>query len=152
LEGNFPSLYANRITPALQDSVKLNTGKEFSGKGIASSKQIIIADADILTNKIARNEQGEMVPMTMGMLPYDEFQFANKSFYLNAISYLNEPAGLLDSRNKTIVLRILDKQKLTNARLYWQIAIVLGPLFILALFFVIFTRLRKKQFAVAINI
>jgi ABC-2 type transport system permease protein len=152
LEGNFSSLYANRITPALQDSIKRYTGKEFSGKGVASSKQIVIADADILTNKITRNEQGEMVPMTMGMLPYDEFQFANKSFYLNAISYLNEPAGLLDSRNKTIVLRLLDKQKLTKARIYWQFSIVLGPLFILALFFVTFTRLRKKQFAVAINI
>ncbi len=152
LEGNFSSLYANRITQALQDSIKLNTGREFSGKGNASSKQIIIADADILTNKLARNEQGEMAPMTMGMLPYDEFQFANKSFYLNAISYLNEPADLLDSRNKTIVLRLLDKQKLENARLYWQLAIVLGPLFILALFFVIFTRLRKKQYAIAINI
>ena len=148
LEGSFSSLYANRISPALQDSIKLYTGKDFSGKGIASSKQIVIADADILTNKIARNDNGEQVPMTMGMLPFDEFQFANKSFYLNAISYLNEPAGLLDSRNKTIVLRLLDKQKLANGRLYWQLAIVFGPLFILALFFVIFTRLRKNQYAV----
>jgi hypothetical protein len=60
---------------------------------------------------------------------------------------LNEPSGLLDSRNKTIVLRLLDQQKLANARLYWQFALVLGPLFILALFFVIFTGLRKKQYA-----
>jgi gliding-associated putative ABC transporter substrate-binding component GldG len=147
LEGSFSSLYTNRLTQALQDSIKLNTGKDFLGKGIAFSKQIVIADADILTNKMAKNANGETVPMIMGMLPYDEFQFANKSFYLNVISYLNEPSGLLDSRNKTIVLRLLDQQKLANARLYWQFALVLGPLFILALFFVIFTGLRKKQYA-----
>ena len=146
LEGSFSSLYTNRLTQALQDSIKLNTGKYFLGKGIAFSKQIVIADADILTNKMAKNANGETVPMIMGMLPYDEFQFANKSFYLNVISYLNEPSGLLDSRNKTIVLRLLDQQKLANARLYWQFALVLGPLFILALFFVIFTGLRKKQY------
>jgi ABC-2 type transport system permease protein len=147
LEGRFPSLYTNRITQSLQDSLKSNTGKAFLSNGIAASKQIVIADADILTNKIAKTANGELAPMTMGMLPYEEFQFANKSFYLNAIAYLNEPAGLLDSRNKTIVLRLLDKQKLIDARLFWQLALIIGPLLILAFFFGIWTRFRKKQYA-----
>lgn len=148
LEGNFSSLYANRITPALQDSIKLNMGRDFLSKGITTSKQIVIADADVLTNKTVRNSNGDIVPMNMGMLPYDEFQFANNSFYLNAISYLNEPAGLLDSRNKTIVLRLLDKQKLSNARIYWQLLLVIGPILLLALFFAIWTSMRKKEYAV----
>jgi ABC-2 type transport system permease protein len=147
LEGRFPSLYTNRITQSLQDSLKSNTGKAFLSNGIAASKQIVIADADILTNKIAKTANGELAPMTMGMLPYEEFQFANKSFYLNAIAYLNEPAGLLDSRNKSIVLRLLDKQKLIDARLFWQLALIIGPLLILAFFFGIWTRFRKKQYA-----
>jgi hypothetical protein len=84
----------------------------------------------------------------MGMLPYEEFQFANKSFYLNAISYLNEPEGLLDSRNKIIVLRLLDKQKLATSKLYWQCILLIAPLLLLVLFFSIWIRLRKGQFAV----
>ncbi len=147
LEGNFTSLFANRVTQSMQDSIKINSGKDYLSKGVLSSKQIVIADADILTNKIAKNTNGELVPMTMGMLPYEEFQFANKSFYLNAISYLNEPAGLLDSRNKTIVLRLLDKQKLTESRRLWQLALMLFPLILLVLFYSVWTRWRKKQFA-----
>ena len=147
LEGNFASLYANRISASMQDSIKINTGKDFLSKGVMLSKQIVMTDADIITNKVAANSNGEMEPMPMGMLPYEEFQFANKSFYLNAISYLNEPAGLLDSRNKTIVLRLLDKQKLATSKWYWQCILLIAPLLLLVLFFSIWTRYRKGQFA-----
>ena len=147
IEGNFASLYANRISASMQDSIKINTGKDFLSKGAMLSKQIVMTDADIITNKVSANSNGEMEPMPMGMLPYEEFQFANKSFYLNAISYLNEPAGLLDSRNKTIVLRLLDKQKLATSKLYWQCILLIAPLLLLVLFFSIWTRYRKGQFA-----
>jgi gliding-associated putative ABC transporter substrate-binding component GldG len=147
LEGNFASLYANRISASMQDSIKMNTGKDYLSKGAMLSKQIVITDADIITNKVAANSNGEMEPMPMGMLPYEEFQFANKSFYLNAISYLNEPSGLLDSRNKTIVLRLLDKQKLATSKWYWQCILLIAPLLLLVLFFSIWTRYRKGQFA-----
>ncbi len=147
LEGNFNSLFANRISSAWQDSLKLNTGKDFMAKSNTSSKQIIIADADILTNKNTRNENGELIPMPMGMLPMEEFQFANKSFYLNSIAYLNETDGLLDSRNKTIVLRLLDKEKLANNKLFWQLLLLIGPLLSLLIFYGIWTKYRKAQFA-----
>ena len=147
LEGNFNSLFANRISSAWQDSLKLNTGKDFMAKANTSSKQIIIADADILTNKNTRNENGELIPMPMGMLPMEEFQFANKSFYLNSIAYLNETDGLLDSRNKTIVLRLLDKDKLANNKLVWQLLLLIGPLLSLLAFYGIWTKYRKAQFA-----
>ena len=147
LEGNFSSLYANRISRSIQDSLKMNSGKDYLSKGIHPSKQIVITDADIITNKITKSADGAFVPLPMGMLPYEEFQFANNSFYLNAISYLNEPEGLLDSRNKTIVLRLLDKEKLASARLFWQVILLLGPLLVLLLFFSILARRRKAQFA-----
>ena len=147
LEGSFASLYANRISVSMQDSIKMNTGKDFLSKGTLQSKQIVITDADIITNKVAANSSGAMEPMPMGMLPYEEVQFANKSFYLNAISYLNEPAGLLDSRNKTIILRLLNKQKLATSKLYWQCVLLIAPLLLLFLFFSIWTRYRKGQFA-----
>ena len=147
LEGKFNSLYANRISMSLRDSIKFNTGNEYLPKGIAEAKQIVIADADIVTNKTTKDQNGETMPIPMGMLPFDEFQFANKNFYLNAISYLNEPLGLLDSRNKTIILRLLDREKIADSRLFWQIALLFGPIIILAVFFMIWTSFRKGQFA-----
>ena len=147
LEGRFNSLYANRISNELKDSILNKTGNAYLLKGITDSKQIIIADADIVTNKTTKDQNGELVPIPMGMLPFDEFQFANKSFYLNAISYLNEPVGLLDSRNKTIILRLLDKEKIADSRIFWQIALLFGPILILLVFFVIWSSYRKGQFA-----
>jgi ABC-2 type transport system permease protein len=111
------------------------------------SKQIVIADADIITNQTTKNNQGELMPLPMGMLPFEEYQFANRSFYLNAIAYLNEPEGLLESRNKTIILRMLDKEKLAQARVYWQVILLFGPLVLLLALFGIWTSYRKGQFA-----
>ena len=147
LEGDFNSLYANRISGSMRDSLKLNTGRDFIPKAIVASKQIILTDADIITNQISKSSEQGPLPLPMGMLPFEEYQFANRSFYLNAIAYLNEPAGLLDSRNKTIVLRLLDKEKLANTRIYWQVLLLLGPLLCLFLFYLIWSGYRKAQFA-----
>ncbi|MEN9697714.1 MAG: gliding motility-associated transporter substrate-binding protein GldG [Bacteroidota bacterium] len=147
LEGNFTSLYANRLSDALKDSIQINTGHSFLSRGIAQAKQIILSDADIVTNKVIKNEQGEMQALPMGMLPFDEYQFANKQFYLNAIALLTEPAGLLESRNKTIVLRLLDKDRLENNKLVWQILLLLGPIVLLLLVATIWRHIRKGQFA-----
>ena len=147
LEGKFNSLYANRISSVVRDSFKIYTGHDFAAKGNVVSKQIVIADADIITNKTTKTQEGGLRPLPMGMLPFEEYQFANNSFYVNAIAALNEPAGLLESRNKVVVLRLLDKEKLANTRMYWQLALLVGPLLILWVVFGIWTRYRKGLFA-----
>ncbi|MEP7318764.1 MAG: Gldg family protein, partial [Panacibacter sp.] len=50
LQGNFTSLFANRLTKSIQDSVAHTSGKPFTGKAEKPSKQIVISDADIVTN------------------------------------------------------------------------------------------------------
>jgi hypothetical protein len=44
-------------------------------------------------------------------------------------------------------MRLLDKTKLEKSRTFWQLILILGPLFILAIFYVIWDTYRKKQFA-----
>jgi hypothetical protein len=83
----------------------------------------------------------------MGMLPFDEYQFANKNFYLNTIALLTEPAGLLESRNKTIVLRLLDKERLEQNRFFWQTLLVVGPVLLLMAISALWSQYRKRQFA-----
>ena len=84
----------------------------------------------------------------MGMIPYEEYQFANHDFFVNTIAYLNEPVGLLDSRRKVQILRLLNSQKVEENRILVQIILVLGPLLVLGLFFLIWTGYRKRQFAI----
>ena len=144
VEGKFPSLFSNRVSAVMLDSIKASTGKGYLEKGIASSKQVIISDADIFTNQV----DVKRGPLPMGMMPYEEYQFANHDFFVNTIAYLNEPTSLLASRSKQQVLRLLNRQKVEEHRVLVQFILVLGPLFLLGLFYLIWTGYRKRQFAI----
>jgi gliding-associated putative ABC transporter substrate-binding component GldG len=141
LEGKFNSLFANRISQAIMDSVKVQSGNTYEAQS-KGSKQVIIADADILTNKVDKNKG----PLGMGMLPLEEYRFANREFFQNTIQYLNEPSGLLESRNKSIVLRLLDSNKVQESRLLWQWVLLLGPLFVLTLLYFVGLKARQRRF------
>jgi hypothetical protein len=66
---------------------------------------------------------------------------------MNSIAYLNESTALLESRNKYVVLRLLDKQKVEAHRLFWQIAIIISPIIFLLIGFAIWAAYRKRRFA-----
>jgi gliding-associated putative ABC transporter substrate-binding component GldG len=140
-EGNFNSFFANRLSRVLKDSVQQNLGIAYLSKG-KPSKQIFISDADLFTNKVDKSNG----PLPMGMIPFESYQFANRDFFVNAIQYLNEPVGLLESRNKGIVLRLLDKTKVAENRLFWQWMLLIGPVVILSLFFYFWTQYRQRRF------
>ena len=143
LEGKFSSLYANRIPAAVKDSVLKNTGQVYQALASVNAKQIVIADADIFTNQVDKTRG----PLPMGMIPFEEYQFANHDFFMNSIAYLNESTALLESRNKYVVLRLLDKQKVEAHRLFWQIAIIASPIIFLLIGFAIWAAYRKRRFA-----
>ena len=143
LEGKFHSLFKNRITAALNDSIVKNTGRSFLAEGVNMGKQIVISDADIFTNSVDKTKG----PLPMGMIPFEDYQFANNVFFTNCISYLNEPIDLLESRNKTLVLRQLNKDKIEQYRLFWQLFLVLGPLLCLFIGYLGWNNYRKRQFA-----
>jgi ABC-2 type transport system permease protein len=143
LEGKFKSPFANRINAATKDSVLLNTGKAYLQKGNQFSKQVVIADADILTNSISSSG-----PLPMGMIPMENYQFGNRTFFTNAIAYLNEPEELMTARDKEWVVRTLNKEKVSANRLFWQILLTAVPLILLWLAYYTGLRIRKGQFAV----
>ena len=140
-EGSFNSFFANRLSQVLKDSVQQNLGIAYLSKG-KPSKQIFISDADLFTNKVDKSNG----PLPMGMIPFESYQFANRDFFVNSIQYLNEPVGLIESRNKGIVLRLLDKTKVAESRLFWQWMLLLGPVAILSLFFYFWTQYRQRRF------
>jgi gliding-associated putative ABC transporter substrate-binding component GldG len=145
LEGKFHSLFANRLVPALKDSVQQALGHPFAELSTESTKQIVVADADIVTNTVS-NTTG---PMPMGMLPLENYRFANREFFLNCVDYLVSNSGIFESRNKDITLRLLDKQKVTAQRSLWQLVNIGIPVLLVLLFGTILQWRRKNKFAAA---
>jgi len=142
LEGKFQSLFANRVGVDLMDSVERTTCKPFQRAALKEGKQIVVSDADIVTNALS-NTTG---PLPMGELPFEGYRFANREFFLNCIDYLVSNNGLFESRNKTIVLRLLDKEKIASQKTTWQFINIVTPLLALAIAGGIIQWRRKKKY------
>jgi gliding-associated putative ABC transporter substrate-binding component GldG len=145
LEGQFKSAFTGRLTSSLMDSVQLATGKAFITNSIKAAKQIVLSDADLITNFV----DAQKGPLPMGMIPYEGVQFANPVFFQNAIAYLNEPISLLEARKKNLVLRRLDAGKVAENRLWIQLVLLLGPLFLLGIGYWGAFYFRQSRFAVS---
>jgi gliding-associated putative ABC transporter substrate-binding component GldG len=145
LEGQFKSAFTGRLSTSLMDSVQLASGKAFITNGNKPAKQIVLSDADLITNFV----DAQKGPLTMGMIPYEGVQFANPVFFQNAIAYLNEPVSLLEARKKNLVLRRLDPGKVAENRLWIQLVLLIGPLFLLGLGYCGAFYFRQSRFAVS---
>ncbi len=143
LEGQFRSAFTGRVTQSLIDSVQMATGKAFITSGNKASKQIVLSDADLITNFV----DAQKGPLPMGMIPYENVQFANPVFFQNAIAYLNEPVSLLEARKKNLVLRRLDPGKVAENRLWIQLVLLIGPLLLLGLGYWGVYYYRQSRFA-----
>jgi ABC-2 type transport system permease protein len=65
---------------------------------------------------------------------------------INTIDYLLDDIGLLQLRNKTLKIKILDKQKAFKERTLWQFLNVILPLILLFVFGFVFNYLRRKKY------
>jgi ABC-type uncharacterized transport system involved in gliding motility auxiliary subunit len=73
--------------------------------------------------------------------------YANKEFMLNSVNYLLDDNGLINIRNKVVVLPLLDKQQVYDDYTITQIINVGLPIVILGLFGLLFTFLRKRKYS-----
>ncbi|MES2329485.1 MAG: gliding motility-associated ABC transporter substrate-binding protein GldG [Bacteroidota bacterium] len=142
LEGKFHSLYSNRVSTTVLDSVQRVTGKPFLNSGIKESKQIVVSDADIVTNSVS-NTAG---PLPMGELPFENYRFANREFLLNSIDYITSTNQLFEARNKDFVLRLLDKAKVEEQKTLWQFINIALPVILVILSGMFFQWQRKRKY------
>lgn len=143
MEGKFTSLYANRFTNQMKDSVQQLTGVPYLAAGIKESEQIVISDADIVTNVVTQTDGA----LPMGMQQFENVQFANREFFLNCMDYLVGDVGVLETRNKDFTLRLLDKNKVQEEKLIWQLVNIIFPVLLVILMGVIIQLIRKKHYA-----
>ncbi len=144
LEGKFNSLFSNRLPKTVMDSVQASTGKPYLAVANKAGKQIVVADGDLVTNEVS-NTTG---PLPMGLIQMENYRFANKAFFLNSIDYLSADNALFESRNKTVVLRLLNKQLLQEQKTFWQIVNVLLPVAVVFLTGFLFQWWRKERYSI----
>ena len=118
------------------------TGKPFLAKAIKDGKQIVVSDADIVTNTVSPTTG----PLAMGLLPFENYRFANREFFLNSIDYLVSNNNLFESRNKDFVLRLLDKVKVETQKTNWQFINVVMPIVVVIIAGILFQWRRKKKY------
>lgn len=141
LEGKFQSLYSNRITKDIEN--KLNAaGIPFLASVTVDNSMVVVADGDIALNPITQQDG----PLTMGMNPFTKQQYANKEFLLNALEYLTDDSGILETRGKDYSLRLIDKSAYEGKKIYWQIANIIIPIIFMMLFIYIYQFIRKRKF------
>lgn len=133
LEGNFHSVYENRVLP-FKDPAFKTTGK--------AGKMVVISDGDIVKNQLDKNYQ----PMELGYDKWTNNLYDNKGFLMNAVNYLLDDNGLINIRSKDVDLPLLDKQKVYDGYTTTQLITVGLPVVVLALFGLLFTFLRKRKY------
>lgn len=147
LEGKFTSLYRNRASRSQLDSLAA-AGSSFLAEGNGNGKIIVVADGDMVLNDVSPKEG----PLPMGLNFYTvgsqfEYQFANREFLLNCLEYLVNKPGIIETRNKDIVLRLLDGQKVKEQKTTWQFINIALPVLLVILFGWLYQGLRKRKYA-----
>ena len=136
-------MYSNRLPASTADSLKNVFKQPFLSQAAIENKMIVISDADIAANVVTQNEG----PLAMGTNQFTKTQYANRDFIVNCIEYLTNPSGILSTRSKTFVLRLLDPAKTEEEKTKWQIINVGVPVVIILIFAFIYQAIRNRKFA-----
>jgi gliding-associated putative ABC transporter substrate-binding component GldG len=137
LEGSFSSLFKNRFLPqGVDQATVLGESKH--------TKLIVVADGDIIRNEVNPRSR---LPQPLGFYPFTNYTFANRELLMNALAYLTEDNGLIQARSKQIKIRPLDRERVKEERLKWQVINLGVPILLLIVFGVIRAYWRKNKFA-----
>jgi ABC-2 type transport system permease protein len=142
LEGEFSSLYENRVSPRM-DSMLRSINMPFIAQSTPTA-MIVVSDGDIAASSTRYNDA-----FPLGFNRFENYTYGNKDFLFNCIEYLLDKKGIAASRTKEAKLRLLDKVAIKEGRTYYQFINVVLPILILALFGFIFNFLRKRKYAKA---
>ena len=143
LEGNFRSLYANRIRESLKDSFARFYQQPILNSAEKSARIIVCADGDVVLNDL--DERGR--PLPLGFSKDINYTFANAEFLSNCIEYCVNPGGILEARSKDYSLRLLDPEKTEDDRIFWQFINVGLPLAVMLICGLIFQYIRKRKYS-----
>ena len=137
LEGNFRSDFKNRPVPVgVTDNIQ-------RADESVPTKMVVISDGDILKNQVS----ADGLPYPLGYDRYSQETYGNKNLLLNIADYLTDDSGLIALRSKEIKLRLLDKAKIHDEKLFWQLINTVLPLLLVLIFAIFQHYVRKRKYA-----
>ncbi|SDF07945.1 gliding motility-associated ABC transporter substrate-binding protein GldG [Chitinophaga filiformis] len=145
LEGQFTSLFRNRLDENAHQAIQRASGRPFKNNSDSINKMIVASDADLITNAFSQKSG----PLQMGVNLYDQSMvYANRDFLLNSLGYLTHNTGIMDARNKELTLRLLNPEKVKQEKSKWQAICFIVPIGLVLLFAAIFQFIRQRKFEV----
>lgn len=133
LEGKFTSAYATRS--------ERNSYPHFKTQS-PENKMLVVADGDIARNQIWKGK-----PLPLGEDLLTNSHYGNAQFLRNALDYLLDDSNLMELRDRTIEVRLLDRQRIDEEKSNWQWFNLLLPLGISGIFGAGFYFLRRQSFS-----
>ncbi len=142
LEGSFDSYFKNKFLP---DTIKNSPLIGFKERG-KESRIIVVGDGDVAANLVYK---GKSLPLGMDRINrMNREVYANKTFLLNCMNYMLDDKGLLSVRSRDVTLRLLDRSKIKDHRLKWQLINTIGPIAYIIFFGFLSFWLRRRTYAV----
>jgi ABC-2 type transport system permease protein len=137
LEGRFKSDFMNRPIPeGITEKVQPLTQSK-------PAKIVVMSDGDIFKNQLGSDGS----PYPLGYDHYTHKSYGNKNLLLNLADYMTGDARLMALRSKEIQLRLLNRARIRNEKIYWQLVNTIGPLLIVLIFAIFQHYLRKRKYA-----
>jgi ABC-2 type transport system permease protein len=137
LEGKFISNWRNRPLPdSLKEQVSILPES-------TPTKMVVISDGDILKNQVG----GDGSPFPLGYDRYTQQTYGNRNLLLNIADYMTDDSGLIALRTKEIKIRLLNRARIRNEKLYWQLVNTAGPLALVLICAIFQHYIRKRKYA-----
>lgn len=139
LEGKFTSVFRNRIvdTSGFPEEIKDES---------VPGKMVVVADGGLIANRVNYSTQPPGIAEA-GNDRVSGITFGNREFLLNLIFYLNDEEGIMQLRNRSLSMRLLDKVRVREEKIFWQWLNVAAPLAFVVLLGLIFHKIRRYRFA-----
>lgn len=143
LEGEFESLYKNRLQPKGESGLLRMREKSLP------TQMVVVGDGDIISNQlnvVNRNlPRGQ--PLPLGYDQYTGQQYGNSDFLMNTMDYMLDESDLISIRSRELKIRMLNIARLENSRWFWQTLNTAVPILGVLLFGLIYNFLRRRKYA-----
>jgi ABC-2 type transport system permease protein len=140
LEGRFKSVFRNRMLNNLGiDAPDIIPESP-------ETRMMVFSDGNLMANKVRYNPGNEPSILPLGYDRVSQQTFGNKEFFINALQYLNDDEGIMELRNRTVRLRLLDKVRTNERKGFFAWLNTAFPVVLILLYALIYNVLRKRRY------
>jgi ABC-2 type transport system permease protein len=140
LEGEFNSPFRNRI---VSQYITI-PGYTFVSKS-RKTKMVVVSDGDIIRNDV--NRAGiEPAPYRLGYDRHTKYTYGNNDFAMSVINYLTDENELMEIKNRTLKMRLLDNSKTAYSHTKIILINTLVPPAIIILCGIAFVIYRRRKY------